>query len=169
MGGTRPSAGRRAAAIVSILLVVGVIVTSLAIGTDEPVRVVAGLVLLAVFLAAVWVALTRTGQRRKVAVIGAAAAAVGLAATVINAEGWLGASIAARILALVAAVALAKYALSADVGSLKAADVVGTPVPPAQRGVLFMNLKSGGGKAERFDLVDECRRRGIEPVVLQPE
>ena len=168
MGGTRPSAGRRAAAIVSILLVVGVIVTSLAIGTDEPVRVVAGLVLLAVFLAAVWVALTRTGQRRKVAVIGAAAAAVGLAATVINAEGWLGASIAARILALVAAVALAKYALSADVGSLKAADVVGTPVPPAQRGVLFMNLKSGGGKAERFDLVDECRRRGIEPVVLQP-
>ena len=31
-----------------------------------------------------------------------------------------------------------------------------------------MNLKSGGGKAERFDLVDECRRRGIEPVVLQP-
>ena len=31
-----------------------------------------------------------------------------------------------------------------------------------------MNLKSGGGKAERFGLVDECRRRGIEPVVLQP-
>jgi diacylglycerol kinase family enzyme len=31
-----------------------------------------------------------------------------------------------------------------------------------------MNLKSGGGKAERFHLVDECRKRGIEPVVLQP-
>ena len=31
-----------------------------------------------------------------------------------------------------------------------------------------MNLKSGGGKAERFHLVDECDRRGIEPVVLQP-
>ena len=30
-----------------------------------------------------------------------------------------------------------------------------------------MNLKSGGGKAERFHLADECRRRGIEPVVLQ--
>ena len=31
-----------------------------------------------------------------------------------------------------------------------------------------MNLKSGGGKAERFELVDECRARGIEPVVLEP-
>ncbi len=30
-----------------------------------------------------------------------------------------------------------------------------------------MNLKSGGGKAERFRLEDECRARGIEPIVLQ--
>ena len=41
-------------------------------------------------------------------------------------------------------------------------------MPAATRGVLFMNLKSGGGKAERFHLVDECKRRGIEPVVLGP-
>jgi diacylglycerol kinase family enzyme len=31
-----------------------------------------------------------------------------------------------------------------------------------------MNLKSGGGKAERFKLVDLCRDRGIEPIVLHP-
>ena len=31
-----------------------------------------------------------------------------------------------------------------------------------------MNPKSGGGKVERFQLVEEARRRGIEPVVLQP-
>jgi diacylglycerol kinase family enzyme len=31
-----------------------------------------------------------------------------------------------------------------------------------------MNLKSGGGKATRFHLEDECRARGIEPIVLQP-
>ena len=31
-----------------------------------------------------------------------------------------------------------------------------------------MNLKSGGGKAERFHLVDECTARGIEPIVLEP-
>jgi diacylglycerol kinase family enzyme len=34
--------------------------------------------------------------------------------------------------------------------------------------VLLMNLKSGGGKAERFRLVEECHRRGIEPIVLTP-
>ena len=31
-----------------------------------------------------------------------------------------------------------------------------------------MNLKSGGGKAERFGLVDLCRQHGIEPIVLHP-
>jgi hypothetical protein len=30
-----------------------------------------------------------------------------------------------------------------------------------------MNLNSGGGKAEKFHLVDECRRRGIAPIVLE--
>jgi diacylglycerol kinase family enzyme len=33
--------------------------------------------------------------------------------------------------------------------------------------VLIMNLKSGGGKAQQFDLVDECRARGIRPVILR--
>jgi diacylglycerol kinase family enzyme len=31
-----------------------------------------------------------------------------------------------------------------------------------------MNPRSGGGKVERFGLVDEARRRGIEPIVLEP-
>jgi hypothetical protein len=30
-----------------------------------------------------------------------------------------------------------------------------------------MNPKSGGGNAERHYLVDECRARGIEPIVLR--
>ena len=77
-------------------------------------------------------------------------------------------SVLLRIVGLVVAVALAKYALGTTVGALKQSDTAGTPVPAATRGVLFMNLKSGGGKAERFHLVDECKRRGIEPVVLGP-
>ena len=39
---------------------------------------------------------------------------------------------------------------------------------PARHPVLIMNLKSGGGKAERYHLADECRKRGIEPVTLRP-
>ena len=96
------------------------------------------------------------------------AAAVGLAFSVVNAEGLLGPTTAIRVLALVGAVALAKYSLGTSARSLKAAEVEGTPVPPATRGVLFMNLKSGGGKAEQFHLVDECRQRGIEPIVFEP-
>jgi diacylglycerol kinase family enzyme len=41
------------------------------------------------------------------------------------------------------------------------------PAPRPQHPVLIMNLKSGGGKAAKFKLVDECRERGIEPIVLQ--
>ncbi len=42
-------------------------------------------------------------------------------------------------------------------------------LPPAERPsgpVLFYNPLSGGGKAERFHLADEARRRGIEPIEL---
>ena len=39
---------------------------------------------------------------------------------------------------------------------------------PPTRPVLFFNPKSGGGKAERFKLADEARKRGIEPIELGP-
>src|SRR5215475_380557 len=34
--------------------------------------------------------------------------------------------------------------------------------------VLIINPRSGGGKADRFRLADECSARGIEPVLLRP-
>jgi diacylglycerol kinase family enzyme len=34
--------------------------------------------------------------------------------------------------------------------------------------VLLVNPHSGGGKADRFELVRQCRARGIEPIVLEP-
>ena len=43
------------------------------------------------------------------------------------------------------------------------------PARPARHPVLLINPRSGGGKAERFHLVDHCRARGIEPVVLEPD
>ena len=69
---------------------------------------------------------------------------------------------------VVVSTGLARYALGRDPGSLKSAPVPGTPVGPARKGVLIMNLRSGGGKAEKFHLEDVCRERGIEPVVLRP-
>ena len=135
---------------------------------DEPLRVIAELLLLVVIVGAGWIALTRAGTRRVIATVVAGVAVVALIVSVVNAEGSLGISMAIRIVALVVAVALAKYALGTTVAALKQSETEGTPVPAADRGVLFMNLKSGGGKAERFHLVDECTRRGIQPVVLEP-
>ena len=42
------------------------------------------------------------------------------------------------------------------------------PGSSATAPVLIMNLKSGGGKAERFNLAGESAGRGIRPVVLRP-
>jgi hypothetical protein len=58
MASARPSMMRRLAAIASIVLVVA----SLAIGPDEPLRVLLGLELIVVFLAAAWIAATQPGR-----------------------------------------------------------------------------------------------------------
>lgn len=34
--------------------------------------------------------------------------------------------------------------------------------------VLIVNPRSGGGKADQYGLVEECRARGVEPLVLSP-
>ena len=39
---------------------------------------------------------------------------------------------------------------------------------PGCKSVLIINPKSGGGKAERWELADEADRRGIEPILLGP-
>jgi diacylglycerol kinase family enzyme len=48
--------------------------------------------------------------------------------------------------------------------ALRALPAAARPAHP----VLIMNPKSGGGKAERFRLAEECAARGIEPVLLRP-
>jgi diacylglycerol kinase family enzyme len=45
---------------------------------------------------------------------------------------------------------------------------VGSAAARPAHAVLLMNPRSGGGKAEKFELERRCRERGIEPVVLTP-
>src|SRR4029079_15205480 len=61
------------------------------------------------------------------------------------------------------AIAAAGYALR-----VRSTEITASAAPRAKQPVLIMNLKSGRGKAERFHLVDQCRERGIEPIVLTP-
>jgi len=124
-----------------------------------------GLVLAA--SAAIWLALTARGATR---VLGAAVG--GLAAAgliVVLATHWQGVLVLAALLALLALFGLAaRYALgrtgeaAAGTGAEAAASV-----GAAASGALIINRWSGGGKAERFDIAGEARRRGIEPIVLE--
>ena len=158
---------RRLAAGAAFLLVVAVVVFSIVALVDDVPRLLAQLVLFAVALFAGWVAVTRSGGKRVVAAIVAVAAVLAAVLLLASGDDFDAVSLAVRIVALLVAVALAKYAIGTTDQALRAADTPGTPVSAAKHGVLFMNLKSGGGKAERFHLVDECRARGIEPVVLE--
>lgn len=62
----------------------------------------------------------------------------------------------------------ARYAMHLDMATLQESPTPGVAVGRSRQGVLIMNLKSGGGKVEEFDLVNEALRRGVEPVVLKP-
>jgi diacylglycerol kinase family enzyme len=163
----RPGARRRVAAVAAVVLVVVVVVATIVGITSDPWRALGLLLLFVALVAAAWFVLTRTGPARRIATVAVVVVMVALGAVVIGADGAAIVSLLVRIIALIVAVSLAHYALGTTVAALAQAETPGTPVPAAARGVLFMNLKSGGGKAERFHLVDECMRRGVRPVVLE--
>ena len=144
------------------------IVAAVALAGDVPVAVLAvGLVLLC--SAAIWLALTRRGPRRAASATLAALSGAGL--LVVLATNWQGVVVLVALLLLLAMFGVAaRYALGRTgemaVGSGAGGALV--PVGAAGSAVLIINLKSGGGKAERFDLAAEAGRRGIEPIILQP-
>ena len=163
----RPGIWRRLAALSALVLVVVVLVVTIVVVVKDPLIFVLQLLLLLVVALAAWDALTRTGGRRFAALVAAAAAIVAIVILEFAREGSPGLSLLLRLALLGVAVGLARYALARDVRTLKRSATPGAPVPAARRGALIMNLKSGGGKAERFHLEDECRARGIEPIVLR--
>jgi diacylglycerol kinase family enzyme len=164
----RPPWRPRIAAVLALIApVVMAVVAAVALAGDVLVAVLAvGLVL--VCSAAIWFALTRRGPRRA---LGAALAALsGIGLIVVLVTNWRGVVVLVALLLLLAMFGLAtRYALGWTVKTT-VGGVSGPTVPVGAGGsaVLIVNLKSGGGKAERYDLAAQARRRGIEPVVLQP-
>ena len=157
---------RRLSAIVALVAVVAVLAVAVVGLRQHPLVLVVAIACLGVAIGAAAYALTRTGARRLVAAVVAILALAAPLALVV-AYGRL-----LQLLLLIALVAVAavatRHALGRDLTSLKSGPTRGTIVGPAVRPVLLMNPRSGGGKVERFHLVEEARRRGIEPVVLGP-
>ena len=166
----RPPAGRRVAAAVSLLALVaaaGLLLIGVVVHLGA---VLLALVCLLICVIAGWYVVSRRGFVRAVAAVVMVAALGGLATGLAFANLNLVALVLVIVVSVVS-VASARYALRA-----KPARSAGLAADPARlsaaarprRPVLVMNLKSGGGKAERFRLAEECERRGIEPVVLRP-
>jgi diacylglycerol kinase family enzyme len=152
--------GRRLAAGVALLTIPAMVAVAVAALFGDPSGLVLALVLLVLAAGAAWMAATLRGLVRWLSVIAAAACVVGIAFVLTLGTGGIIALVAIGLL-LGAFGACARYALGAPPRA-------GSRVPPARRGVLIVNPKSGGGKAERFRLFDEAAQRGIETIELTP-
>ncbi len=164
----RRSLWPRIAAVVALLApVVMAVVAAVALAGDVLVTALAlGLVL--VTNVAIWVALTRRGPWRAAGVALAALSGIGLIVVLVT--NWQGVVVLVALLLLLAVFGLAaRYALGrTGDAAVRGAAAVLVPVGAAGSAALIINLKSGGGKAERFDLAREAQRRGIEPIILEP-
>jgi diacylglycerol kinase family enzyme len=142
-------------ALAAALLLIGVVVHIAA--------VLVALACLLICVTAGWYAVSRRGVIRAAGLAVMAVAVGGLAASLVFADLNLLALLAV-IAASVASVVSARHALRRPPRRRHSPAQAARAAHP----VLIMNLKSGGGKAERFRLAEECAKRGIEPVILRP-
>ncbi len=159
--------GRRVTAVVALLAPLAVLAVVVVALVRRPLALVLAVACVGIGVGAAAYAITRTGIRRTLAAVLAVLALATAVVLLFAAAGGL------LVLGLVVALLLVgaaatRHALGRDIKSLKSSPTPGTAVGPAARPVLLMNPKSGGGKVERFNLVEEARRRGVEPVVLAP-
>ena len=146
---------RRAEAVLAVLLGAAAIILALVAAVVQFPRglIVAGCLVLA--LAATWRGVVHGGLVRVACL---ALAAVALVAAVVLLLGRDPLISVGMVVAILAALAATRAAFIGH-AALPAAQ-------PPSKAVLFFNPKSGGGKAERFHIAEEARRRGIEPIEL---
>jgi diacylglycerol kinase family enzyme len=163
----RPGAGRRLAAAAALAALAAAAVLLLVGAVIHLGAVVLAFISLLVCATAGWYAVSRRGVVRVIAlvVVAASIAALGVGLSFADIGVW-------QVILIVAlggvSVLAARYALHRTRWQLHA-DLAHLPeAPRPTHPVLIMNPKSGGGKVERFHLAEECRKRGIEPVVLRP-
>ena len=163
----RPTVGERVSAVAALLALVaaaGFALLGIALHLAAILVVTLGLL---ICVTGCWYAVSRRGLIRLISLLVVLAALGGTIA------GLFFAGINWPLLLLIAVLAgvsvvAARHALRRTDQALRADSarlaLAGQPEHP----VLIMNPKSGGGKAERFQLATECRKRGIEPVLLRP-
>jgi len=149
---------RRLTAIFALVVGVATLVFAVAVAINQFPR---GLILLGCVVIAggsAWYGLRRRGSARVVGLIVAVVALVGAVVLIlVGGERFVDLLVVVGLLVSLAA-ASAAFTVHVDLPS----------APAPRRAVLFYNPRSGGGKAERFQLAKEARARGIEPIELKP-
>ncbi len=165
---SRPALTRRLGAVVALGALIGALIAAgFALVRGDAWRLPVVLLGGAVAVVGSWYLVSRRGAVSAVGAVVAGAGLLTLVVVVLTAD-YHGIPFVVAIALIFVSAGAARYALQRDLRSLRAATKSGTPVGRPHHPVLLMNPRSGGGKAERYRLVDECAARGIEPIVLQP-
>ena len=161
---TRPGTAR-IWAWVTLVAAAGVLATLAFLLADDVVALLLVLVALGLAGAGLWIAATRRGIPR---LLGIALAVVALGGGVVAlvAQGLIG-ELVALVVAIAAFGAASRMALRRQSPGRTDSMQPGARPARARSAVLLINPKSGGGKAERFDLAGEAGKRGIRAVVLE--
>ena len=159
--GGRPSALRRASAALALTALAAALLFLVVVSIRRWDVLLVSVVSLGVAVVAAWYVVSRRGSVRvAAAVLGAIALVVFILVILASQSG--------RVLAVgLALAALSTAAAGYALASTAQADEAES-APKARQAVLIMNPRSGGGKVERFGLVDLSRQRGVEPYVLSP-
>jgi diacylglycerol kinase family enzyme len=155
----------RPAAVVGLVAMAGIVAIVVAGVVRELADVFIAVVSLFFVAFCAWFVLTRRGVARALGLLGVV---LGVLALIAFAEthGLLVAMLAGT---LVLFGGTARYAVRHDNEAfVSTAHTNGHTPRAARKGVLIINPISGGGKAERFHLLEEARKRGVEPLLLGP-
>jgi diacylglycerol kinase family enzyme len=147
---------RRLAAIASLLLLAAALVLTVIASVQSFPAGLTVLACLAAALVAAWWALIHAGATRLVSIALAGALLVGAIVLVVLLRSLV--LDALIVVALMLALEAARRMFTVH------AKLPAAPAP--QRAVLFYNPKSGGGKAERFQVAREAQERGVEAIEL---
>jgi diacylglycerol kinase family enzyme len=151
---------------IALVAAAGVLATLAVLLADDVVALLLVLAALGLAGAGLWLAATRRGIARLLGIAVAVAALAGGVVALV-AQGLID-----ELVALVVAIAVFGAASRMALRREHAPERTDSTHPAARpararSAVLLINPKSGGGKAERFDLAGEARKRGIRAVVLE--
>jgi len=151
---------------IALVAAAGVVATLAVLLAHDVVALLFVLAALGLAGAGLWLAATRRGIARFLGIVVALAALAG------GVAGLIEQGVIDELVALVVAIAVFGAASRMALRRRQVSERTDSTHPAARpararSGVLLINPKSGGGKAERFDLPGEARKRGIRAVVLE--